>query len=260
LILKDINSYLTELSKQLVIEPTKKSRIETSISFLAKSIWGHFQSRLSEVTIFGSFDRETIITVDKEADVDTLIVFKQKEVQPETYLKQLREFCENNYSRSEIYQDHPTIVIEMEHIKFELVPSYLTSDDTKKIPAPKTKEFKWISTSPTEFKRKVENKDRDNKGLIKPLIRIFKYWNLLNDKPFSSYELERIIVNKLYTSTTLREYYFSATNSILEAATTEIQKKKCAGLKERNRRLRALEDAKLPEYIETELMTFLPLI
>ncbi len=90
--MKDINSYLTDLSNSLNISPEKKERIETSISYLSKNLWGHFQSRLSEVTVIGSFDRETIISNDPEADVDTIVVFKQKEVQPETYLKQLREF------------------------------------------------------------------------------------------------------------------------------------------------------------------------
>ncbi|MBL0033928.1 MAG: hypothetical protein IPP27_17760 [Bacteroidetes bacterium] len=150
--MKDINSYLTDLSNSLNISPEKKERIETSISYLSKNLWGHFQSRLSEVTVIGSFDRETIISNDPEADVDTIVVFKQKEVQPETYLKQLREFCEKNYTRSEIYQDHPTIVVDMGHIKFEIVPSYFIQKPLKEF-APRSKEFRWISTSPIEFKK-----------------------------------------------------------------------------------------------------------
>ena len=131
----DINTYLTTLAKKLVIDPDSKKKIEVSISHLKENMWGLFQDRLVEVAVFGSFDRETFIESDTEADVDILVNFKQKEFQPDTYLKQIRELCNKKYSRSDIYPDHPTIVIDMEHIKFEIVPSYNYSSDTVKIPA-----------------------------------------------------------------------------------------------------------------------------
>ena len=255
----DVNTYLTSVSKKLEIEPTLKSKIDVSISHLKEKIWGLFQDRLLDVTIIGSFDRDTFIAQDKEADVDILVVFKQKEFQPDTYLKQIRAFAEKNYPRSEVYPDHPTMVIDMEHIKFEIIPSYNYSTDTVKIPAPRTNELKWISSSPIEFKSRVAKKDANNKGLILPLIRIIKYWNAINGKEFSSYDLERLIVNKTYNCSTLTDYYFSATGSLDELAKTEKQKKLLTDLKEKHRRIRVMENYKLPEYIETELTTFLPL-
>lgn len=253
-----MNQYLNSLSQKLIIDPTKKDRIELSISHLIKSLWGHFQARLSEIEVFGSYDRDTIIMADKDTDVDIIVVFKQKEVKPDTYLKQLKEFCEQYYQRSEIYQDYPTIVIDMDHVKFEIVPSYFVSDAIKKIPAPRSKEFAWISTAPKEFKNTLETKDRNNKDLIKPLIRIFKYWNSLNSKPFLSYEIEKTILNKAYSCTTIRDYFFYASNAIIESATSETQKKICNELKERRRRIRILEENKMFEYIELELQAFLP--
>ncbi|MBL0033927.1 MAG: hypothetical protein IPP27_17755 [Bacteroidetes bacterium] len=56
----------------------------------------------------------------------------------------------------------------------------------------------------------------------------------------------------------MRDYYFYATNALIDTAATDKQKKVCADLKERNRRLRILEQYKIPEYIETELSTYLP--
>lgn len=256
----DINTYLTTLAKQLVIDPDSKKKIEISISHLKENMWGLFQDRLVEVAVFGSYDRETFIESDAEADVDILVNFKQKEFQPETYLKQIRELCNKKYSRSDIYPDHPTIVIDMEHIKFEIVPSYNYSSDTVKIPAPRTKELKWISSSPNDFKSKVKQKDTNNKALILPLIRIIKYWNSINGKLFSSYELERLIVNKSYSCSTLKDYYLSATSSLDELAKTEQQKKLLIDLKEKHRRIRVMENYKLPEYIEQEMETFLPLL
>lgn len=255
----DMNQYLTSLSQKLILDPTKKSRIELSLNHLIKSLWGHFQDRLSSVEVIGSFDRDTIISEDPDSDVDTIVVFKQKEVKPDTYLSQLKDFCKAIYPRSEIYQDYPTIVIDMEHVKFEIVPSYFVTDSVKKIPAPRAKEFSWINTSPKDFKNSVDSKDRNNKNFIKPLIRIFKYWNFLNDKAFSSYEIERLLISKSYTCTTLKDYFVSGINALTENASTDAQKKVCTALRERRRRLRALEEVKIPEYIETELQAFLPL-
>lgn len=253
----DINSYLTELAKRLVIEPNKKEKIEVSISHLKKEVWGLFQNRLSDIVVFGSYDRETIVMTDPDKDVDIMIVFKKNEFQPDTYLKHIKEFCENKYQRSEIYSDHPTVVLEMEHMKIELVPATYYSETAVKIPAPRSKELKWITVSPQEFKNKLQSKDKNNKGLILPIIKIFKHWNVNQGKPFSSYELEKSIIEKLYDCTTLRDYYFSATNAIENILRTDQQKKSFADLKERNRRLRVLEREKLTEYLEQELTAFL---
>lgn len=256
--MKDIDTYLIGLSSYLKIDSHKKEKIEISIAFLKKGIWGHFQNRLTEVETIGSFDRDTIIMQDIDADVDLIVVFKQKELQPETYLKQLKDFCIRSYPRSAIYQDHPTIVIDMDHIRFEIVPSYFVSETYKKIPAPKSAEFQWIDTDPRYFKEKVDVKDINNKGIIKQIIRILKYWNNLNEKPFSSYEIEKIIISKTYFCSTLRDYFFSAINAIIESAITENQIDKCNGLKERKRRLKILEEEKIIDYIESEFQSFLP--
>jgi len=253
----DINSYLTELAQRLVIEPNTKEKIEVSISYLKKEVWGLFQNRLSDIVVFGSYDRETIVRTDPDKDVDIMIVFKKNEFQPDTYLKHIKEFCENKYQRSEIYSDHPTVVLEMEHIKIELVPATYYSETAVKIPAPRSKELKWITASPREYKNKLQSKDKNNKGLILPIIKIFKHWNVNQGKPFASYELEKSIIEKLYDCATLRDYYFSATNAIENILRTDQQKKSFADLKERNRRLRVLEREKLTEYIEQELRAFL---
>jgi predicted nucleotidyltransferase len=257
--MKDINEYLVELNSALLIDPIEKQKIDDSISFLTKSLWGHFQSRLSDVIIFGSYDKDTIVNSDPDSDVDVLVIFKQKEVKPETYLKQLKEFCNINYPRSEIYQDYPTIVIDMNHVKFEIVPSYFVSETAKKIPAPRSTEFSWINTYPKEAKTAIDNKDRVNKGLIRPVIRILKYWSYLNGAVFRSYPIEKTLIDKSYSGANLRDYYLLAASAIIESASTVDQKSVCNTLKEHNRRLKALELAKIPEYIELELAKFLPL-
>ncbi len=252
------DSYLVKLDTHLAIAQPKKEKVNTSIEYLKGKMWSLFQEKLSTISVFGSYARNTFVDGDEKSDVDILIVFKKNEFQPQTYLNQIETFCKNHYPRSVIYPDHPTVVIEMDHIKFELVPAHYYSPDAVKIPAPRNKELKWITTEPLNFKKKLAEKDKNNKALIVPLIRILKHWNYLNDKPFSSYELERSIVNQLYNCTTLRDYYFSAVSGLEENIKTEAQKKAYIQLKEKNRRIRVLEREKIVEYIEAEFSSFLP--
>ncbi len=255
----NINTYLLELSEKLKFSSDMKEKIDASIEYFKQKFWGHFQDRLNDVIVFGSYSRGTIISKDDLADVDIVAIYKSKEFQPDTYLKQIRNFCENIYPRTKIYQDHPTIVIDMEQIKFEIVPSYFISTDIVKIPAPHNREIKWVNTNPSLLINKVVNKDKNNKNLIIPVIRILKYWNILNKRPFSSFQIENAIISKLFNCSTLKEYYVSSISAIEEIANNEIQKKAIMNLKNKQKRLRILESNDLHEYIEQEFSSFLPI-
>ncbi|MCJ7449369.1 MAG: nucleotidyltransferase domain-containing protein [Bacteroidales bacterium] len=256
--MRDLDTYLTDLSKSLIIGSDKKNKIDSSILSLTKTLWGHFQERLHEVIVFGSYSRGTFISQDKNSDIDILVVFKKKELKPDTYLKQIKHFCVDYYSRSEIYQDHPTIAIDMDLIRFEIVPSYYYSNDIKKIPSPQSKEFLWINTNPIKLSNDLELKDRNHKMMIKPIIRIIKYWNYLNEKSFASFDIEKLIIEKSYSYTSFKSYYYYLTSVIIDSARSENQKKICSTLKEHNKRLKVLEQNNIPEYIESELGLFLP--
>lgn len=254
----DINSYYLELAKALKFPSDRRERIDTSIDYFRQKIWGQFQDRLLEVVVFGSYSRDTIICKDEEEDVDIVVIYKTREVQPDTYLKQIQMFCENTYSRSKIYQDHPTIVIDMEHIKFEIVPSFYVSTGVVKIPAPKSRELKWVNTNPKDLITKVLMKDKNNKNLILHVIRILKYWNTLNGRAFTSFQIERAIIEKIYTCTTIREYITIAISAIEEISSGDKQKNAIKLLKEKLKRVRILESNNFTEYIEQELKSFLP--
>ncbi|MBK7883447.1 MAG: hypothetical protein IPJ81_06410 [Chitinophagaceae bacterium] len=199
------------------------------------------------------------MTKDENADVDILVIFKSKDFQPQTYLNQIKSFAADNYPRSNIYPDHPTIAIELEHIKFEIVPAIFVSNEEVRIPAPRTKELKWILSNPSRIQAKLNQKDKDNKGFIKPAIRIIKYWNYLSGKPFTSFDIEKQLVNKIYDCRELKDYFHSASYSLTDIATTEQQKRFVESIKEKRRRLKILEAHNIPEYIEPELSSILPI-
>lgn len=257
----DSETYLLKIGEKLGIGDPEK--IDKSIDYLKQKIWGVFQNKLLDVNIFGSYDRGTMLspTIDKEADVDLLVIFKAGEFKPQTYLQQLRTFSEKNYPRSDIYPDFPTIVIELNHITFELVPSFWsesTFGKQLKIPGSPSKDLTWITTDPSGFKNRVQKKDKTHTGMIIPLIKILKYWNMLNGKPFSSYYLERFIVERTYSGKTIQELFYQTIKELSAQTLNVNQTQKMKELTERKRRLTLLENGKLLEYIEQEFTAFMP--
>lgn len=217
-----INSYLTNLSSNLIIRDDEKESIARSINTLESRLRVYFGDDIETQFCFGSYTRGTILPrkADENSDIDYMVVFKNSNrYKPETFFKKLRDFAEHWYHRSEIYKDSPTIVLELNHIKFELVPaynsSYLSWAMQYNIPAPRSEYADWIQTDPNGFNSRLTEKNTSEKSLIKPLVRLLKYWNSLNGHIYSSYELEQHIVNNIfYFDSNLRDYFYTAVGSL----------------------------------------------
>ena len=211
-----INTYLVAVARNLVLSAEENAHIATSISTLRSRLSSWFGDSIKKQYQFGSSVRETILPrhVDADSDIDYMVVFDNKfKYKPATMLGQLKCFVENKYSRSEVYQSHPTIVLELNHIKFELVPAYqdYSLSDTYYIPAPASGYLEWMTTNPSEIRNRVNDANSLYNYQIKRLIRLLKYWNVLNGKVYSSYMLEEHIASRAFIlCTSLEEFFFDA--------------------------------------------------
>lgn len=195
-----VNSYLKDLGDKLILTQSEKSGIDTSISTLEKRMHDYFNPSIIEGFKFGSFTRKTILprSVDEKSDVDYMVVFADGgEYTPQTYLDRLKRFAEKCYKTSEVHQSSPTVVLELNHIKFELVPAYKEYSDYYYIPDGKGG---WMYTSPNSFNTQLTEANNNNNYLIKPVIRLLKYWNIAkNHRELSSYAMEeRVAETMLY--------------------------------------------------------------
>lgn len=192
-----INEYLRETASKLVVSENEKGSIGTSINTLAHRLDLYFGVQIKNKFIFGSYTRGTILPrkVDDNSDIDYMIVFDNpNDCKPQTFLNKLKNFAEARYSTSEIYQSSPTIVLELNKIKFELVPAYYQyglcyiSDGNGG----------WMYTNPNNFNISLMETNKNNKYLIKPIIRLIKYWNIEKNKRFfSSFKIEETITDQL---------------------------------------------------------------
>lgn len=262
----DINSYLTKLSKQLSFSKEEIEKIDGSYNYLEGKIFEHFRDRILNVTMFGSYNRGTALpqNVDPKSDVDVMVIFKTNQFQPDTFLKHLQEFADKIYPRSEVSPDHPAITVVLQHTKFELVPAYweehILFSDELKIPAPRNKELKWITTEPDSLREKLLEKDKRENGMIIPLVKLMKYLNVLNQRPYESFRFEHQATSHIYPKKEMKDYFLEFISDMFTDDQTEEQINFIQHLKERRKNILHLLKGNMHEYATLELQKFLPLI
>ena len=203
-------SFLTDTASNAVLSSTEQSSITTSISTLQTRIGLHFASGVIKQHFrFGSSTRGTILprSMDEHSDIDYMIVFSENNATPQTYLNRLKTFVEKYYSSSEIRQSSPTIVLELNHIRFDLVPATTTWLSELQIP---NGSGGWRTTNPNDFNSTLEAKNKEHKSLIKPSIRLFKYWNATAGFPFQSFEMEKWVCGLSFWFLSNQKDYFLA--------------------------------------------------
>jgi predicted nucleotidyltransferase len=257
-----VNSHLTDLASTLVLSESEKSSINTSINTLSSRLGLYFGSAVKEHLQFGSSTRGTILPrkADCNSDIDYMVVFNTSEGQkkPQTYLDRLKHFTEEKYSSSEIYQSHPTIVLSLNHIKFELVPAIYNYG--YQIPSPASSWMEWINTDPAGINQLLQTRNKDNYYYIKPLIRLIKYWNRLNGGLFNSFSIEQYIIDIPYwESSTLKDYFYEfLLNFSCSSTSPQRTKNKIETAKKYAMQAKKYEKENMPVLAELEIKKIVP--
>jgi hypothetical protein len=258
-----VNTHLTKIASELVLSSEEDSSISTSITTLTTRMDSYFGTNIKERFQFGSSVRGTILPrkVDSSSDIDFMVVFDtiDGKKKPQTYLDRLRKFAESKYTSSEIKQSHPTVVLSLNHISFELVPA-VVEYSFYQIPSPATSYSEWIATDPNGANQALQTKNKDNNFLIKPLVRLVKYWNAKNGFPYSSYSLEQYIVGKFfYPNALVKDLFYQFWSGFnYSYDTAKWIKDKVDLAKTRTANAKQYEAAGLTEIAETEIKKVIP--
>ena len=208
-------SFLTDLASRAVLSGTEQQSINTSVSTLQNRLGLHFEAgAIKQHFRFGSSTRGTILprSMDEQSDIDYMIVFNDASATPQTYLNRLRSFVERRYGTSEIYQSQPTIVLELNHIKFDLVPATTNWFGELQIP---NGSGGWQVTKPNDFNTTLEAKNKEHRSLIKPTIRLFKFWSAASGYAFPSFEMEKWVCGlTFWFQTNQRDYFFAVIDAL----------------------------------------------
>ncbi len=256
-------SHLSDTSSKLVLTATEKASIAISISTLQNRLIDFFGADIKEQVRFGSSTRGTILPrkADPKSDIDYMIVFDNaNDYKPQTFIDRLKRFAQNKYYSSEISQSHPTVVLSLNHIKFDLVPAYR---DLWSLRIPATNSVftseNWITTDPNDFNSELSQVNQNNYNLIKPTIRLVKYWNAQNGYIYDSFLLEKDLIAISYWSCfNLKEYFYSAIESLSTWNLATYKADKVDRAKKIVSDTKDYESRKLPVNAEMEIKKIIP--
>jgi predicted nucleotidyltransferase len=205
----NISNKLTTFAQQELVlahNDTARDKIKASLSQLEKKLDDKL-GNIKEFIRFGSFTRNTILprNFDPESDVDLMIVFNTDTwtKTPGTYRKNLHDVIAAAYPNSISKKDFPAVKLELNHIKFDLVPayceeSYWLSSRTYYIP---DYGDGWRVTVPNEINETLSSKNQSyGNNIVRNVIRLCKCWNAGAGYPFKSYEMEKWILNRFFFS------------------------------------------------------------
>src|SRR5436190_7375274 len=157
-----LNNHLKKISSELFIKykAEERKKIDKSIENIFAKLEEYFDDQTDELLVFGSYTRDTTLPrrFDSNSDIDILIQFNTNDfdkLKPESYRNQLKKFAADNYPYSIVVKDHPSIVLELNHIKFDLVPSIFDKGlfyNSIEIP---DKSGGWMETEPDAFNKKL---------------------------------------------------------------------------------------------------------
>ena len=72
-----------------------------------------------------------------------------------------------------------------------------------------------MTTNPNDFNATLEAKNKDNNSLIKPTIRLMKYWNAASGFPFDSFAMEKWICGQgFWFQSNQKDYLFSVIDNL----------------------------------------------
>lgn len=245
---QDLKDYAQEfyISKN----SSEKPKIEASLNNIKKKLELEFGDRINSIEIFGSYKRKTILPryYDPRSDIDLLIIFDHDNinVNPSTYRKHLHDFAEQYYPNSISYKSKPSVVIELNHINYDLVPAHIREEGflftSEEIYIPKN-DTDWMHTDVHGFSEKLEEKNEKYDYNVKRIIRLLKAWNAKVNYPIGSYSLERIIADMNFSGDNIEQGFFYAIEQLPESWTTDKAEEKVEALKENAENLlEALED------------------
>ena len=219
-----INGKLTQLANEYYISygSFEQKKIDSSVVTLHSRLRSHFGSDILSINEFGSYKSDTILPrkYDEDSDVDLMVVFNHASlsVAPGTYRNYLINFADKKYSRSDVKKSSPTVILELDHIKYDLIPTYEELKpwfNTKTIYIPQN-DSSWMVTDPHGFNAELTRANTANSSNIKKIIRLLKAWNAKVGYPIASYSLEQEIarMNYFMWDKSLDSYFFTAISGL----------------------------------------------
>jgi predicted nucleotidyltransferase len=188
----------------------QKYKIKTSHKHLRENILQKLYY-VSNTFLTGSYKKKTLINPANDIDVFVVLSgYTQHNITPNTVLDKLKKDLNITYPETLVKQNKPCIVIDFNHVTFELTPAieienYSEVDNKFYIPK-MSRDNEWqLVENPRILEKELTkaNQRLDNK--LNPLIKMMKKCKVNNNLTIPSFEMEKMAINKLYSIDNFRD-------------------------------------------------------
>ena len=84
----------------------------------------------------------------------------------------------------------------------------------------------WQETNPNGFNEEITNANQKYNNIVKPIVRLLKYWNSSNGKPYASFKIETMIANMNFSGDNYQSGFFYAIDQLSTSGEPDYVKKK----------------------------------
>ncbi len=206
-----LNNRIRKFINNIELTSEQKIKIQKSHQYLRK----HNLDKLDYVSnsfLTGSYKKSTLIN-HLNNDVDMFVVlngYDQYNVKPNTILDKLKKDLQSKYTTTEIKQNKPCIVLNFNHITFELTPVIkidnslalaLGFDNTPDFYMPNlSSNNEWVKIdNPRTLEKQLSTANKEFDNQLIPLIKMMKKCKIHNNiSNIQSFEIEKLAIDNLY--------------------------------------------------------------
>jgi len=190
--------------QKIELTPNQRNKIKTSHKHLREKILQPLDY-VSHTFLTGSYKKKTLINPANDIDVFVVLSgYTQYDIKPNTILDKLKKDLNITYPKTPVKQDKPCIIINFEHVTFELTPAieiknYWGGDSEFYIPK-MSKDNEWQKVeNPRILEEKLTEANKRLNQKLNPLIKMMKKCKLKHNLKIPSFEMEQMAINSLYS-------------------------------------------------------------
>ena len=172
------------------IEPSRKQKegAVKSHKYLRDILdTGNFSKRILGSYLSGSYARDTAINPLDDVDIiflvdpsgwqDVLERHFNSLPSPNKILTSFAGAIRYRYPLSTVSGQRRSVCLSLNHLDIDVVPAIVTGQDPRVLKIPDVNAGSWILTAPKIHEERATKINQSNKGRVKPLIKILKFWN-----------------------------------------------------------------------------------
>lgn len=200
--------------QKIELTETQRAKIKTSHKHLRENILQPLDY-VSNTFLTGSYKKKTLI--NPANDIDVFVVLKgysqnpydSNYITPNAILNKLKKDLQKTYPNTTIKQDKPCIVIEFNHVTFELTPAIEIDNwyghNNFYIPE-MSKSNTWQEVeNPRVLEEKLIEANQRLDSKLNPLIKMMKKCKVKHNLKTPSFEMEKMAISSLYSIDNFRD-------------------------------------------------------